>query len=229
MSIDWLEADHFTFPDPASALDDPNGLLATGGDLSPERLVIAYRSGIFPWYEEGSPILWWSPEPRAVVRPKEIRISRSLKRRIERGDYEISVDRAFRDVISACAAPRPNSEGTWITDAMISAYCELHRRGYAHSFEAWQDHELVGGLYGISLGRLFFGESMFSRAADASKVAFVRLAELMSRWEFPLIDCQIPNPHLTSLGAVEIPRAEFLRCVAQFGQPPDRTGEWCLD
>jgi leucyl/phenylalanyl-tRNA--protein transferase len=204
-------------------------LLAAGGDLSPERLLCAYRSGIFPWYEEGSPILWWSPDPRAVLEPGAVRISRSLRRRIARGDYEITVDRAFGEVIAACAAPRPKSEGTWITDDMIVAYAELHRLGFAHSFETWEGGELVGGLYGLSLGRLFFGESMFSRASDASKVAFVYLAQLMVRWEFPLIDCQIPNAHLSSLGAVEIPRSEFLRILAQFGQAPDRRGSWCLE
>ena len=228
MTIDWLGSEAAGFPDPTSALADPNGLLAAGGDLSPERLLSAYRMGIFPWYEEGSPILWWSPDPRAVLFPEQIRISRSLRRRITRGDYTISVDTAFRQVIMACAEPRPGSEGTWITGAMITAYCELHQRGYAHSFEVWQGRELVGGLYGISLGRLFFGESMFSRASDASKVAFVRLAGLMGDWGFPLIDCQIPNEHLTSLGAVEIPRAEFLAYVEEFGGTPWRTGRWCL-
>ncbi len=229
MHIAWLASEAAGFPDPASALVDPNGLLAAGDDLSPERLLTAYKMGIFPWYEEGSPVLWWSPDPRAVLFPEQIRISRSLRRRILRGDYEISVDRAFRQVITACAAPRPKSEGTWITQAMITAYCELHRLGYAHSFETWRDGQLMGGLYGISLGRLFFGESMFSRASDASKVAFVRLAELMSDWSFPLIDCQIPNEHLTGLGAVEIPRAQFLAYLEEFGQPPDRAGRWCLD
>lgn len=229
MTIDWLDPEDTGFPDPSQALGEPNGLLAAGGDLSPARLVTAYRMGIFPWYEEGSPILWWSPDPRAVLFPEQIRISRSLRRRIARGDYEVSVDRAFRDVITACAAPRPSGGGTWITRAMIHAYCELHEIGLAHSFEAWREGELVGGLYGLSLGRLFFGESMFSRASDASKVAFVRLTELMRAWDFPLIDCQVPNAHLGTLGMVEIPRARFLAYLEGLAQPPDRAGRWRLD
>ena len=193
------------FPDIEEALRWPNGLLAAGGTLSPERLLCAYRRGIFPWFSEGQPVLWWAPDPRAVLIPEDLRISRSLRKTLRRGHFALSADTAFSEVIRQCAMPRPDSDSTWITRDMIGAYRRLHGLGHARSVETWQDGELAGGLYGVALGRVFFGESMFSRARDASKVALVGLARLGYR----LIDCQVPSPHLASLGAVEIPRRAF--------------------
>jgi leucyl/phenylalanyl-tRNA---protein transferase len=184
---------------------EPNGLLAAGGDLSVERLVAAYELGIFPWYSEGDPILWWSPNPRNVLLPGTLRISRSLRKRVRKCEFEVSFDTAFDAVISACAAPRRDSEGTWISLEMQSAYAALHARGIAHSVECWQHGEIVGGLYGIAIGSVFFGESMFSRVSDASKVALVHLCA----HPFSMIDCQLTNPHLSSLGAQSIARAQF--------------------
>jgi leucyl/phenylalanyl-tRNA--protein transferase len=203
------------FPDPNTAEEEPNGLLAVGGDLKPQRLLNAYRQGLFPWYSEGQPILWWSPDPRMVLFPSELHVSRSLRKTLRQDRFEVSVDSAFEAVIQACAAPRPDSTGTWLVSEMIEAYRDLHRLGHAHSVETWLDGELVGGLYGISLGRAFFGESMFSRTADASKVAMVALAERCRRAEFELIDCQVYSEHLRSLGAREIPRREFLARVTK--------------
>jgi leucyl/phenylalanyl-tRNA--protein transferase len=198
-----------SFPPPHLAIKE--GLLAVGGDLSAERLVLAYRSGIFPWYSEGEPILWWSPDPRLVLYPEELRISKSLRKVINRKVFSISFNKAFNSVIQACAqTKRSYGEGTWITDDMKAAYCELHRLGYAHSVEAWKDSKLVGGLYGISIGRAFFGESMFSRVSNASKVTFVMLAETLKRSKFKLIDCQVRTDHLIRFGAIEIPRKQFL-------------------
>ena len=222
--IPWLE--DLTFPPVAEAMDDPNGLLAAGGDLSPERLLRAYRQGIFPWFDDDQPILWWSPDPRAVLFPNAIHISRSLAKRLRRGDFRFSFDRCFEDVVAACAAPRSHSHGTWITDDMAQAYAALHAQGVAHSLEVWQDDALVGGLYGVSLGKLFFGESMFSRATDASKAAFVALAKQCEAWNFALIDCQIANPHLSSMGATDISRREFVDYLNKYADMPHPLGPW---
>lgn len=198
-----------SFPPPHMAIRE--GLLAVGGDLSVDRLLLAYRSGIFPWYADGEPILWWSPDPRLVLYPKELRVSRSLRRTIKRRLFHITVDQAFDRVIRACAqVKRSYGEGTWITADMEAAYRDLHRRGYAHSVEAWQADSLVGGLYGVSIGRAFFGESMFSRQSDASKVAFVKWVEDLQRLRYKLIDCQVRTDHLIRFGAREVPRSRFL-------------------
>jgi len=225
--IPWLDNDA-PFPPLASALREPNGLLAAGGDLSPQRLIEAYRRGIFPWFNPGEPILWWSPDPRMVLFPAELKISRSLRKTLNKRAYEIRVDTAFRQVMEACAAPR-DGHGTWITPAMIDAYAELHRQGLAHSIETWVDDQLAGGLYGVSLGKMFYGESMFSRATDASKIAFVHLVRQLQRWDFGLIDCQMKTAHLFSFGAREIPRAEFGQRLAALVNLPGQTARWQLD
>jgi leucyl/phenylalanyl-tRNA--protein transferase len=203
-------ADDASFPDPALAETEPNGLLAVGGDLSPPRLVNAYRQGIFPWYSLGQPILWWSPDPRLVLRPHALHLSRSLRKTLRSDCFRVSLDADFGAVIRGCAAPRPGADGTWIVPEMIAAYERLHALGLAHSAEAWRDGELVGGLYGVALGRAFFGESMFSRTSNASKVAFAHLSQRLAAWGYALIDCQVHTPHLASLGAVSVPRAGFL-------------------
>jgi leucyl/phenylalanyl-tRNA--protein transferase len=197
------------FPATEEALDNPPGLLAAGGDLSPARLVNAYRQGIFPWYSDDQPILWWSPAPRCVLYPGDIHISRRLRRRYNQGAFSLTCDRDFAAVIEACAQPRFEHDGTWITDEMRLAYIRLHKLGIAHSIEAWMDGELAGGIYGLALGKVFFGESMFSNRQDGSKVALVSLCRQLQRWGFALLDCQVSNPHLLSMGAVEIARAEF--------------------
>jgi leucyl/phenylalanyl-tRNA--protein transferase len=197
------------FPDPAQALPDPNGLLAIGGDLSATRLINAYREGIFPWFNPDEPILWWSPDPRCVFEPRAVHVSRSLDKRLRQGGYAVSFDRVFAEVLEACSGPRRGSRGTWLGPEMRLAYLELFQRGLAHSVEVWQQGQLVGGLYGVSLGRIFFGESMFSHATDASKLALVHLARQLSDWGFPLIDCQVASPHLLTLGAVTLPRETF--------------------
>ncbi|SFX04032.1 leucyl/phenylalanyl-tRNA--protein transferase [Marinospirillum alkaliphilum] len=209
----WQLDETLWFPSPHRALKEPNGLLAFGGDLSPERLLTAYRMGIFPWFSEGEPPLWWSPAPRMVLYPEEVKISRSLSKRLKRGDFELTLDLAFSQVIHQCASLREHSTGTWITPEMESAYNVLHQRGYAHSVEAWQEGKLVGGLYGLALGGIFFGESMFSTATDASKAALVFLAQHLQRQGFHLIDCQVHSNHLASLGAREIPRETFLQAL----------------
>jgi leucyl/phenylalanyl-tRNA--protein transferase len=215
---------------PRPDLAEPSGLLAVGGDLRPERLVLAYASGIFPWYSQRSPILWHSPDPRMVLRAGDLVVSRSLAKTMRRGTYLVRFDTAFREVIEACAAaPRPGQDGTWITRAMIEAYVELHEKGLAHSAEAWRDGELCGGLYGVSLGGAFFGESMFARAPDASKVAFATLVPQLSRWGIDLIDCQVHTDHLARFGAVEWPRSTFLAALAAALEKPTRMGRWCLD
>lgn len=211
--IPWLRTG--AFPPIDAALADPNGLLAAGGDLSAERLLAAYRQGIFPWYSDGQPILWWSPDPRMVLFVSEFRVPRSLRKVVARQRFEIRVDSAFRRVIEACAEPRADQGGTWITAAMVDAYTELHRRGYAHSVEAWQGDALVGGLYGVAIGRMFFGESMFTRAPEASKVALVHLIDLLSRRAMPMIDCQQQTEHLARFGARPIPRREFAERLAR--------------
>lgn len=215
------------FPDPALA--DPDGLLAVGGDLAPERLLAAYARGIFPWYDDRSPILWWSPDPRLVLEPGALHVSRSLARTMRRGTYRVTADAAFERVIRRCAEKgRPGQRGTWITPEMIDAYCELHRLGFAHSFEAWAGGTLAGGLYGVSLGSAFFGESMFADARDASKVAFARAVAWLGDGGVDLVDCQVRTEHLLSLGAREIPRREFLHRVAAAIEAPTRRGRWAL-
>jgi leucyl/phenylalanyl-tRNA---protein transferase len=214
-----------SFPDPAGAATEPDGLLAVGGDLSPARLLAAYGRGIFPWYEAGQPIPWWSPDPRAVLRPGQLHISRSLRRTLRSSRYQVSVDLAFGDVIDACAGARA-STGTWITPPMRSAYADLHQLGHAHSVETWRGSELVGGLYGIALGGIFFGESMFSLATDASKVALVRLVRLVESRGLQLIDCQVATGHLASLGSELMPRGEFLRHVHALTAETGQTGPW---
>jgi leucyl/phenylalanyl-tRNA---protein transferase len=205
----WLRPDA-PFPPLSAALAEPNGLLAAGGDLSPERLIAAYRRGIFPWYSAGQPILWWSPDPRMVLFVDEFKVSRSLAKSLRSRRFEIRIDTAFRDVVDSCAAmPRRGQRGTWITPEMIDAYVELHVRGFAHSVEAWHDGRLCGGLYGMALGRMFFGESMFARTTDASKVALVHLVALLKRQGVPLIDCQQETAHLGSFGARPIRRPAF--------------------
>ncbi len=217
------------FPPVELALRDPDGLLALGGDLSPERLLSAYRLGIFPWYSEGQPILWWSPDPRMVLQPAALKISRSLRKTLRQAPFRISLDEDFPAVMAACAGPRADSQGTWITDDIHSAYQHLHALGYAHSVEAWQDGQLVGGLYGVALGRIFFGESMFARVSDASKVAFAHLVRQLQRWGYELIDCQVYTGHLASLGARPMPRKEFCTLLEQHARPPNRAGTWYLD
>ncbi len=223
--IPWLR-DAATFPPIEAALTDPNGLLAAGGDLSPERLLSAYRRGIFPWYSEGQPILWWSPDPRMVLFVDELKVSRSLRRTVDRRQFDIRVDTAFESVIEACAAPRPGRAGTWITPAMVAAYLRLHRSGYAHSVEAWVGDALAGGLYGVSIGRMFFGESMFARQTDASKVALVHLAAMLKQQDMPLIDCQQDTAHLARLGARPISRKAFADEVERLVHSTAPTGIW---
>ncbi len=223
--IPWLDVDD-SFPPVSEALTAPNGLLCAGGDLSPERLVDAYRRGIFPWFSEGDPILWWSPDPRMVLFPDELRVSRSLRRAIARGTYETRVDSEFRRVIEACAAPRDGHAGTWIVPEMVDAYTRLHELGFAHSVESWKDGELAGGLYGVALGRVFFGESMFTLAPDASKVALVSLTERLRAGGFRVIDCQQATPHLASLGAREIPRTRFAQLLEDSIQYPLSAARW---
>ncbi len=208
--LSWLDETNLTFPPLDLALTEPNGLLAAGGDLSTERLLSAYQQGIFPWYDEDQPILWWSPSPRAVLFPEELKISKSLKKTLKRGSFLVTCDTVFDQVIQHCAStPRHGQDGTWINDEMIEAYNQLHSLGHAHSIETWYDNQLVGGLYGIAIGRVFFGESMFSLKTDASKVAFAHLIAQLKAWHFPIIDCQVSNPHLSSLGAREISRDHF--------------------
>jgi leucyl/phenylalanyl-tRNA--protein transferase len=208
-----------------------NGLLAVGGDLSPERLVAAYSQGIFPWYSEGEPILWHSPDPRFVLTMGSFRVPRRLARaRRTASGLRLSLDEAFEDVIDACArAPRPGQRGTWITDEMKAAYAELHRLGFAHSAEAWSGGDLIGGVYGVSLGGVFFGESMFARAADASKLAFVALVEQLARWKIDLIDSQVETPHLARFGARPVPRARYLELLRRELSKPTRRGRWSFE
>lgn len=220
-TITWLSPDDAPedFPPPEQALDDPPGLLAAGGDLSPERLVAAYRRGIFPWYSPGQPVLWWAPDPRELLRPEAFRLSRSLAKTLRNAGFVTTLDRAFPEVVRACAAPRGADAGTWLTSEMQSAYIELHARGLARSVETWRGERLVGGLYGVQLGRLFFGESMFSRERDASKVAFARLVEECRGRRIVAIDCQLPSRHLRSLGSSPLPRREFQTLLAEHAAP----------
>jgi len=216
------------FPDPALA--DPSGLLGVGGDLDPARVILAYRQGIFPWYSQGQPYLWWSPDPRMVLESANLKVRRSLAKRLRQQRFEITLDRAFDRVIDRCSRkPRPGQAGTWITPDMMAAYRHLHALGYAHSCEAWQDGELVGGLYGVAVGNLYSGESMFSDVSDASKVAFVHLVRQLARWDFPLIDCQVYTEHLATFGAEEIARHRYLRRAHQLQARPGRPGPWSFD
>lgn len=217
------------FPPAHLAMRDPNGLLAIGGDLSVPRLIRAYSSGIFPWYNPDEPILWWSPDPRAVLVPAELHVSRSLHKSIRRADYAVSLDLAFGEVLRQCSAARTRSRGTWLGSEMREAYTQLHARGYAHSVEVWRRGTLVGGLYGVALGRVFFGESMFSHASDSSKIGLYWLCQQLRAWNFDLIDCQVGSAHLRSLGATDVSRERFLNLLrAAVAQPP-RTGTWRFD
>ncbi|MGW8228614.1 MAG: leucyl/phenylalanyl-tRNA--protein transferase [Gammaproteobacteria bacterium] len=226
----WLNPyDPTDFPNVSLALRDPDGLLAVGGDLSIERLLTAYQRGIFPWYSGDQPILWWSPDPRSVLFPHKLHISRSLRKTLRKQLFTITFDTAFADVIRACSEPRADGLGTWITDEMQQAYLRLHQAGYAHSVECWLKGELVGGLYGVAIGTVFFGESMFSRVADASKVAFVFLVRQLQRWQFELIDCQIQTAYMNQFGAELIPRSEFIKWLGRSCKQPRRNDVWTID
>ena len=227
--IPWLDSAN-TFPPLELALREPNGLLCAGGDLSPQRIVQAYRQGIFPWFSDGEPILWWSPDPRMVLFPSEFRFSRSLRRTLRANDYRIRLDGDFPAVIDACARTRRQGQaGTWITAEMQAAYCTLFERGYAHSVAVRVNDKLVGGLYGLAIGKMFYGESMFSHATDASKIALAHLARFLREQEFGLIDCQMTTPHLASLGAREISRDDFLARVHELTAIPPPCGRWPID
>ena len=214
------------FPSVETALAEPDGLLAAGGDLSSERLLDAYRHGIFPWFGEGDPILWWSPDPRTVFATEAIHVSTRLRRWLKACDWTIRADSAFADVVRACALPRPTQPNTWITPAMLDAYVRLHALGHAHSIEVYANNELVGGIYGVAVGRMFFGESMFSAATNASKVALIALCHCLHQWQFPLLDAQVASPHLLSLGAFQMPRMRFVAHVSDYGKHPGVAGHW---
>jgi len=214
------------FPDVSFAEREPDGLLAVGGDLSVTRLVNAYRHGIFPWFNENDPILWWSPDPRTVLVPSRLHVSRSLRKILRKGSFCVTMDQAFDKVITACAGPRQDSTDTWLVPAMIDAYNRLHDEGWAHSVEIWFDGALVGGLYGVAIGRAFFGESMFSHVSDASKVALVHLCRTLQAWDFGLIDCQVFTGHLLRMGAVQIARRNFIEILDQLCPQPGRPGPW---
>jgi leucyl/phenylalanyl-tRNA--protein transferase len=234
IALPQLHPRDIRFPAPEQALTEPNGLLAFGGDLRPERLLAAYRLGIFPWYQDDQPILWWSPDPRAVLIPERIHISRSLRRAWQRSELKITMDQSFAGVIQGCAESTAERPGTWITAAMQRAYCRLHELGHAHSIEVWRGSELVGGMYGIALGGVFFGESMFSRVTNASKIALVHLCGQLRQWGFAVIDCQVSSNHLRSMGACEISRREFQQLLEQHtarslpcnGRPWQLTWRW---
>jgi leucyl/phenylalanyl-tRNA--protein transferase len=215
------------FPPVEQALDNPDGLLAAGGSLSTRRLEEAYRRGIFPWFNEGDPILWWSPDPRTVLRPAGIHLSHSLRKKLKKDAFRVTFDRAFPRVLAGCAAPRSDDAGTWLSLPMQRAYVALHSAGMAHSIEVWMDGELAGGIYGVAIGRMFFGESMFTRRTDASKIAMARLAAQLARWQFPLIDCQLETEHLMSLGAEPMPRREFVAAVERLVKEPPPV--WVMD
>lgn len=226
--IAWISAADppDAFPAIERAMREPDGLLAAGGDLSSERLITAYRLGIFPWFDQGQPILWWSPDPRCVLVPGDFHVSRRLRRELRRARAEIRFNTCFADVIARCAAPRPGQHGTWITNEMIAAYRSLHADGWAHSIEVWQDDALVGGLYGVSIGRVFFGESMFSRRSNASKYALYALSRYLQTREFALIDCQVLSHHLTTLGATLMPRPRFADILGVACDPPEKFAAW---
>lgn len=223
-----LPEDEILFPDFKYA--DADGLLAVGGDLSPERLIEAYANGVFPWYNEGNPLLWWAPDPRMVLFPEKFIVRKSLRQTLRKGIFRVTFDTAFERVIAACAqAPRAKQEGTWITREMMQAYIHLHELGFAHSVECWQQEQLVGGLYGVSLGAAFFGESMFHRVSDASKVAFYHLVEKLKEWDFELIDAQMETDHLKRLGAENISRGSFSQKLDHCLEQPTRRGKWKYD
>ena len=213
----WISANRYedNFPPISEALTDPDGLLAAGGELTIERLLEAYRHGIFPWYNHTQPILWWSPDPRTVLFPGQAHISRSLKKTLNKNLFTFTFDQVFSEVITECSAPRDEDNGTWLTPEMIDAYINLHKNNHAHSIECWQDNKLVGGLYGVSVGRVFFGESMFSRVTDASKACLVKLSEYLQEWDYDLIDCQVESDHLGRMGAEQITREEFANHLIQ--------------
>lgn len=226
--LHWLDPRNPQQPFPPAhlAMRDPNGLLAIGGDLSPTRLLRAYSLGIFPWYNPDEPILWWCPDPRTVLWPDGLKITRSYRKAIARADYAVTLDLALDAVMDACAGPRARSRGTWLGGDMKQAYATLHREGYCHSVEVWRQGELIGGLYGIALGRVFFGESMFSHADNGSKIALWWLCEQLRAWNFRMIDCQISSAHLLSLGAQDLPRDDFLRLQRPAASEPGRVGLW---
>jgi leucyl/phenylalanyl-tRNA--protein transferase len=229
--ITWLQPSDPSdaFPPLEMALSEPEGLLAAGGDLGTERLLYAYRHGIFPWYDEGQPLLWWSPDPRCVMRADDLHISRRLRRELRKGTAEVRFNTAFNEVIRACAAPRRSLQGTWITPQMIGAYERLYEQGWAHSIEIWQGDELAGGLYGLAIGRAFFGESMFSRRPNASKIALLALTQRMRRGDFELLDCQVASQHLLDLGATMMPRAQFASVLDRLCDPPKAFENWPTD
>jgi leucyl/phenylalanyl-tRNA--protein transferase len=227
--LPWLEDTGGIFPPASEAFDEPNGLLCAGGQLEPEILLSAYSQGIFPWFDDDQPILWWSPDPRMIIEIDSFKASRSVRKLIRRGGFSFSLDTAFEQVVAGCAAPRSDDNGTWITHEMRRAYLRLHHLGFAHSVEVWQESELVGGLYGVAIGSQFFGESMFSKTSNASKAALTILVEQLSRWGFALIDCQVANPHLESLGAIEIQRSDFLARIAVTCSTSRQQTHWNLD
>lgn len=229
--LHWLDPDNpdEPFPDVAQALTEPNGLLAIGGDLSPRRLLNAYRNGVFPWYNPDEPILWWSPDPRTVFLPDQIHVSRSLRRRLLSRDYAVTVDQAFDAVTDLCAAPRRSQRGTWLGPEMRQAFRDLHALGHAHSVEVWRRHGLIGGLYGLAIGRVFFGESMFSREPDGSKIALAYLARQLAAWGFKLLDGQVGSPHLYRMGAIDLPRSAFCRILQHHIVAAPASGGWRFD
>jgi len=225
MPVYWLADDSLDFPDPQGANED--GLVALGGDLSPERLISAYDQGLFPWFNEGDPILWWSPDPRFVLFPSELKVSKSMRPYFNQRKFEVTYDSDFRAVITACQQMyRPGQGGTWITDDMLEAYCQLHRMGFAHSVEVWKNKELAGGLYGIALGRVFFGESMFAKASNASKFGFISLVRRLEKHGYTLIDCQQETQHLASMGGRGIPRPRFLQYLTDNDVEKTERGGW---
>ncbi len=214
--LPWLEAGSIAFPPVSKALDEPNGLLAAGGDLCSDQLLAAYQKGIFPWYSEGQPILWWSPSPRLIIRPSDLHVSKSMAKLLKRKPFSVTTNVCFQDVMEACAAPREGEDGTWICPDMINAYCQLNELGYAHSIEVWEESELIGGLYGLAIGGLFFGESMFSRKSNASKYGFITLVKALETAGYQAIDCQVYTPHLASLGAREVDRQAFEKMLRDY-------------
>jgi leucyl/phenylalanyl-tRNA---protein transferase len=228
IELQWLAKDeNAPFPSVATALDEPDGLLAAGGDLSETRLLNAYRNGIFPWFSDGQPILWWSPNPRMVFKTDAIHLSKKFKRQLKKSHWQIRVDTVFDEVIMQCATlPRKGQGGTWIHPEMIAAYCHLHRQGHAHSVEVFSGEKLIGGIYGVAIGRMFFGESMFSVESGASKVALAGLGKILHSWSWPLLDAQVENPHLQSMGAVFKPRGEFVEELARLCSLAEMPGLW---